>query len=220
MDFIKTSSLRALIELTFQRNWNGFIWMSRKGVIAKRVKAAPDGYIENQRPNAQSGWPRNECSALGQNRIRPTEVSAKVNRSADHATRPGKHCPAVGQDNVSRHAAHDQRASRETSLAAAQPVRVPRRCIRPSRERTSHVRPRNHRPNLYPRPVADHIRPTADRPIRSTTPDSTRDSDSGRPDRPSERRGRPEAVFEAQSAQFKPKAGADLARLGLAAFHT
>ncbi|CAA7039949.1 unnamed protein product [Microthlaspi erraticum] len=27
-----------------------------------------------------------------------------------------------------------------------------------------------------------------------------------------------EAVFEAQSAQFKPKAGADLARLGLAAF--
>ncbi|CAA7016512.1 unnamed protein product [Microthlaspi erraticum] len=38
MDFIKTSSLRALIELTFQRNWNGLIWMSRKGVIAKRVK--------------------------------------------------------------------------------------------------------------------------------------------------------------------------------------
>ncbi|CAA7054232.1 unnamed protein product [Microthlaspi erraticum] len=78
MDFIKTSSLRALIELTFQRNWNGLIWMSRKGVIAKRVKTAPDGSIENQRPNAQSGWPRNECSALGQN-IRPSEVSAKVN---------------------------------------------------------------------------------------------------------------------------------------------
>ncbi|CAA7052520.1 unnamed protein product [Microthlaspi erraticum] len=38
MDFIKTSSLRALIELTFQRNWNGLIWMSRKGVITKRVK--------------------------------------------------------------------------------------------------------------------------------------------------------------------------------------
>ncbi|CAA7036488.1 unnamed protein product [Microthlaspi erraticum] len=67
MDFIKTSSLRALIELTFQRNWNGLIWMSRKGVIAKRVKTAPDGSIENQRPTAQSGWPRNECSALGQN---------------------------------------------------------------------------------------------------------------------------------------------------------
>ncbi|CAA7039481.1 unnamed protein product [Microthlaspi erraticum] len=38
MDFIKTSSLRALIELTFQRNWNGLIWMSRKGVTTKRVK--------------------------------------------------------------------------------------------------------------------------------------------------------------------------------------
>ncbi|CAA7036880.1 unnamed protein product [Microthlaspi erraticum] len=38
MDFIKTSSLRALSELTFQRNWNGLIWMSRKGVITKRVK--------------------------------------------------------------------------------------------------------------------------------------------------------------------------------------
>ncbi|CAA7030844.1 unnamed protein product [Microthlaspi erraticum] len=38
MDFIKTSSLRALIELTFQRNWNGLIWMSRNGVITKRVE--------------------------------------------------------------------------------------------------------------------------------------------------------------------------------------
>ncbi|CAA7023191.1 unnamed protein product [Microthlaspi erraticum] len=126
MDFIKTSSLRALIELTFQRNWNGFIWMSRKGVIAKRVKAAPDGHIENQRPNAQSGWPRNECSALGQNRIRPTEVSAKVQTIGRSRIRPGKHCPAVGQ--AKRHATPrtTKRASRETSLAAAQPVRVPR----------------------------------------------------------------------------------------------
>ncbi|CAA7034276.1 unnamed protein product [Microthlaspi erraticum] len=45
--------------------------------------------------------------------------------------------------------------------------------------------------------------------------DSTKTRLSGRSSRrPSERRGRPEAVFEAQSAQFKPKAGADLARLG------
>ncbi|CAA7016403.1 unnamed protein product [Microthlaspi erraticum] len=78
MDFIKTSSLRALIELTFQRNWNGFIWMSRKGVIAKRVKAAPDGHIENQRPNAQTGWPRNDVPRSAKTVFRPTEVSAKV----------------------------------------------------------------------------------------------------------------------------------------------
>ncbi|CAA7040560.1 unnamed protein product [Microthlaspi erraticum] len=66
MDFIKTSSLRALIELTFQRNWNGLIWMSRKGVTTKRVKTAPDGSIENSAQTAQSGWPRNERSTLGQ----------------------------------------------------------------------------------------------------------------------------------------------------------
>ncbi|CAA7028603.1 unnamed protein product [Microthlaspi erraticum] len=62
MDFIKTSSLRALIELTFQRNWNGLIWMSRKGVTTKRVKTAPDGSIENSAQTAQSGWPGTNVS--------------------------------------------------------------------------------------------------------------------------------------------------------------
>ncbi|CAA7047548.1 unnamed protein product [Microthlaspi erraticum] len=150
MDFIKTSSLRALIELTFQRNWNGFIWMSRKGVIAKRVKAAPDSYIENQRPNAQSGWPRNECSALGQSYIRPTEVSAKV-----QTDRPiTQHDPG----NIVPRSAKPSHATPRTTKAR-EPGNKPRgratfayhgRCIRPSRERTSHVRPRNHRPILYP----------------------------------------------------------------------
>ncbi|CAA7046323.1 unnamed protein product [Microthlaspi erraticum] len=72
---------------------------------------------------AQSGWPRNECSALGQSHIRPSEFSAKVrNRPADHISRPGKHCPAVGQTTTSsRHAAHDHAArAGEQSLAAAQ----------------------------------------------------------------------------------------------------
>ncbi|CAA7041389.1 unnamed protein product, partial [Microthlaspi erraticum] len=55
MDFIKTSSLRALIELTFQRNWNGLIWISRKGVITKRVKTAPDGSIEKAPSRASAG---------------------------------------------------------------------------------------------------------------------------------------------------------------------
>ncbi|CAA7054479.1 unnamed protein product [Microthlaspi erraticum] len=74
MDFIKTSSLRALSELTFQRNWNGLIWMSRKGVITKRVKTGPDGSIE--KPAAEKRMFR-----VGQNRIRPSEVSAKVQPS-------------------------------------------------------------------------------------------------------------------------------------------
>ncbi|CAA7041472.1 unnamed protein product [Microthlaspi erraticum] len=96
MDFIKTSSLRALIELNFQRNWNGLIWMSRKGVITKRVETVQTALSRKQRPTAQSGWPRNYCFALGQTHIRPSEGSAKVrSRPADHVTRPGKHCPAI-----------------------------------------------------------------------------------------------------------------------------
>ncbi|CAA7057494.1 unnamed protein product [Microthlaspi erraticum] len=121
MDFIKTSSLRALIELTFQRNWNGFIWMSRKGVIAKRVKAAPDGYIENQRRTRRpagrgTNVPRSAKTVSVRLMSRP-----KSNHSADHTARPGKH--ARGRPSQ-RHATPrtTKRASRETSLAAAQPV--------------------------------------------------------------------------------------------------
>ncbi|CAA7041017.1 unnamed protein product [Microthlaspi erraticum] len=125
MDFIKTSSLRALIELTFQRNWNGLIWMSRKGVIAKRVKTAPDGSIENQRRTAQTGWPRNECSALGQNpRGRPRHNATPAahdqprepgnasrprnlsRTTADASVRAGKHVPSgretIGQSSSVR----------------------------------------------------------------------------------------------------------------------
>ncbi|CAA7047152.1 unnamed protein product [Microthlaspi erraticum] len=112
MDFIKTSSLRALIELTFQRNWNGLIWMSRKGVIAKRVKTAPDGHIENQRPTRSpagrgTNVPRSAKTVSVRLKSRP-----KFQPLGRSHTRPGKLKPAVGQ----RHAttAHDQsRASRE-----------------------------------------------------------------------------------------------------------
>ncbi|CAA7029399.1 unnamed protein product [Microthlaspi erraticum] len=196
MDFIKTSSLRALIELTFQRKWNGLIWMSRKGVIAKRVKAAPDGSIENQRRTAQTGWPRNDCSALGQSHIRPTEVSAKVQPPADHTHDPGK-LPAVGQAThvTPRRARPAARAGNKPRGRATRSRTTADASVRAGK--TSHVRPRNHRPNS----------------IRPTTPADRSDRPDPADRRPSERRGRPEAVFEAQSAQFKPKAGADLARL-------
>ncbi|CAA7020855.1 unnamed protein product [Microthlaspi erraticum] len=88
-----------------------------------------DGLIKNQCPTAQTGWPRNYCFALGQSHIRPSEVSAKVrNRPADHATRPGEHCPAVGHaTNAPRRDAHDHAARPgEQGLAAVQPVPVPR----------------------------------------------------------------------------------------------
>ncbi|CAA7020486.1 unnamed protein product [Microthlaspi erraticum] len=210
MDFIKTSSLRALIELTFQRNWNGFIWMSRKGVIAKRVKAAPDGYIENQR-RTRSPAGRGTNVPRSAKTVRPTEVSAKV-----QTTRPITH---HDPGNNPRSATPQPRTTKAREpgkrLAAAQLLAYHGRCIRPSRET-----PASGRETIGQIP----IRPTtpADRHnIRPDRSDSAKTRLSGRPSRrPSERRGRPEAVFEAQSAQFKPKAGADLARLGLAASYT
>ncbi|CAA7037704.1 unnamed protein product [Microthlaspi erraticum] len=66
MDFMKTSSLRALSELTFQRNWNGLIWMSRKGVTTKRVKTVQVVLSKNRGQAVHSGRPRNECFAIGQ----------------------------------------------------------------------------------------------------------------------------------------------------------
>ncbi|CAA7013695.1 unnamed protein product [Microthlaspi erraticum] len=214
MDFIKTSSLRALIELTFQRNWNGFIWMSRKGVIAKRVKTAPDGHIENQRPNAQSGWPRNECSALGQNRSVRLKSRPKSKPLGRSRITTRETLPAVGQATTPRHnRARPKRASRE-SLAAAQLLAY--------HGRTHPSEPGNYATSGrdFHRPIHPSDQPPTNHPATTVPTRPRPDCPADRPDRPSERRGRPEAVFEAQSAQFKPKAGADLARLGLAVSYT
>ncbi|CAA7059339.1 unnamed protein product [Microthlaspi erraticum] len=169
----------SLIELTFQRNWNGLIWMSRKGVIAKRVKTAPDGSIENQRRTAD-GWPRNECSALGQKTIRP--VSAKVNRpsSADHIT-TRETCPAVGQATTTK-AAHDHAArAGKQRLAARTPLTYHGRCIRPSREDVP--RPAEIIGQIFTRRPR---RPTTNHPA-TTVPTPTQTRLSGRPSRPTVR---------------------------------
>ncbi|CAA7030397.1 unnamed protein product [Microthlaspi erraticum] len=161
MDFIKTSSLRALIELTFQRNWNGLIWMSRKGVTTKRVKTVQTALSRiSAQPRSPAG--RGTNVPLGQSLIRPSEVSAKVqNRSADHAVTTRETKPAVGHATPRT----TNRASRETSLAAAQPLAYHGRCIRPSRETTSRVRPRISSANLSVRPrrPTESVRP---RPFR------------------------------------------------------
>ncbi|CAA7030356.1 unnamed protein product [Microthlaspi erraticum] len=115
MDFIKTSSLRALIELTFQRNWNGLIWMSRKGVTTKRVKTVQTALSRISAQTAQSGWPRNDCFTLGQITSVRLKSRPKFKPSADHASRPGKLSPAVGQaTTVTPRRARPCRASRET----------------------------------------------------------------------------------------------------------
>ncbi|CAA7032054.1 unnamed protein product [Microthlaspi erraticum] len=91
MDFIKTSSLRALIELTFQRNWNGLIWMSRKGVTTKRVEDCPDGSIENSaQPRSPAG--RGTSSTLGQ--ISSVRLKSRPKSKLGRAHHdPGNYCP-------------------------------------------------------------------------------------------------------------------------------
>ncbi|CAA7039511.1 unnamed protein product [Microthlaspi erraticum] len=183
MDFIKTSSLRALIELTFQRNWNGLIWMSRKGVTTKRVKTVQTALSRiSAQPRSPAG--RGTNVPLGQiTSVR--EVSAKVTH----------HDPG----NIAR--------GRPSTTV------TPRRA-RPAREPGTTSRPRNPR---VPRPMhpsepgnVPSGRETIGqifirRPRRPTVNPSGHDrSDSAttrcpadRPDRPSQRRGRPEARFEA-----------------------
>ncbi|CAA7031771.1 unnamed protein product [Microthlaspi erraticum] len=182
MDFIKTSSLRALIELTFQRNWNGLIWMSRKGVIAKRVKAAPDGHIENQRRTRRpagrgTNVPRSAKTVSVRLKSRPK--SKTVGRSQ---SRPGKHCPRSAKP---RHAAHDHRASRETPRGRATHLTYhAERAIRPGkrpasgRETIGQIHRRPHRPTASSGPTVPTRPKTrlSGRPSRPTvrTPRSTR----------------------------------------------
>ncbi|CAA7021502.1 unnamed protein product [Microthlaspi erraticum] len=184
MDFIKTSSLRALIELTFQRNWNGLIWMSRKGVTTKRVKTVQTA-LSRTAPNRAVRLAEERMFRARPNHIRPTEVSAKVqtDRPITHTTRETLSRGRPSQR--SRHTAHDQsaRAGKQASRPRNRSA-YHGRCIRPSRERTSHVRPRissakshplDHagRPRIHPtptvptrhdpivRPIVPHDRPNA-----------------------------------------------------------
>ncbi|CAA7045569.1 unnamed protein product [Microthlaspi erraticum] len=135
--------------------------MSRKGVIAKRVKTAPDGSIENQRPNAQSGWPRNECS--GRPRYHRVRKS-----TADPTSDPGNIVPRSA-NHFTRHAAHDRAG--KASLAAAHNLTYRGRRIRPTRKH----RPTSgqvHRPNSSVRPAADRkLRPRSFRPSIAERPD-------------------------------------------------
>ncbi|CAA7043408.1 unnamed protein product [Microthlaspi erraticum] len=188
MDFIKTSSLRALIELTFQRNWNGIIWMSRKGVIAKRVETVQTALSREQRPKR----------ALGQSCVRPTEVSAKVQttRPITHHD-PGNIARGRPSHNATPHRARPKRASRETPRGRATPP-YHARTLRPSRETPAsgrdfigQVHPPTtptDRESVRPRPFRLGHDPMSGRSSRTTvpTPRSTR------------------SPFEAQTYVFKP----------------
>ncbi|CAA7031826.1 unnamed protein product [Microthlaspi erraticum] len=106
--------------------------MSRKGVTTKRVKTVQTALSRISAQTAQSGWPRNVFrSAKTSVRLKSRPKSKP---SAD-ASRPGKHVPRSASQTT--HAMPRTTMPREpgTSLAAAQPSRVPRPMRRPSRER-------------------------------------------------------------------------------------
>ncbi|CAA7059666.1 unnamed protein product [Microthlaspi erraticum] len=114
-----------------KRDWHSTIFSSLLTRSRAWFAAMPVRPYRESAPNAQSGWPRNECSALGQNRIRPTEVSAKVPTTRPITQHdPGNLSPRSATPRHNR--ARPKRASRETPRGRATP-HVPR-CIRPSRE--------------------------------------------------------------------------------------
>ncbi|CAA7030663.1 unnamed protein product [Microthlaspi erraticum] len=153
--------------------------MSRKGVIAKRVKTAPDGSIENQRPTAQSGWPRNDVP-------RSAKVSVRLKSRPKSNHRP---ITITTRETFPRSAKHTRHATPRTTMRASrEQASRPRNPSRTTADasvragKTSHVRPRNHRPNL--------IRPTtpADRETSGhDRSDSAKTRLSGRSSRPTVR---------------------------------
>ncbi|CAA7059864.1 unnamed protein product [Microthlaspi erraticum] len=111
----------------FSMDFRRFSTAQKRSPKERRLSKADLSRIDAQ--TAQNGRPRNACSALGQNCVRPSEVSAKVqNRSADHASRPGKLRPAVGHATTV-HASPRTTMPREPGNKASRPrnlSRVPR----------------------------------------------------------------------------------------------
>ncbi|CAA7059497.1 unnamed protein product [Microthlaspi erraticum] len=153
MDFIKTSSLRALIELTFQRNWNGLIWMSRKGVTTKRVKTVQTALSRiSAQPRSPAG--RETMFPLGQSPIRPITITTRET------------LPAVG---------HAQRTPRRARPKPREPGNKPRgratlrvpRPMHPSEPGKNVPRPAENIGQIFIRPTTpadrESIRP---RPFR------------------------------------------------------
>ncbi|CAA7053162.1 unnamed protein product [Microthlaspi erraticum] len=136
MDFIKTSSLRALIELTFQRNWNGLIWMSRKGVITKRVKTVQTALSRTRQPRSRLAEER--MFRVGQIKsVRPSRPKFQTIRPIRITTRETMSRGRPRQPTNDDAARAGKQASRPRNLARTTAD------ARPSREATSRVRPRN-----------------------------------------------------------------------------
>ncbi|CAA7040154.1 unnamed protein product [Microthlaspi erraticum] len=114
------------------------------------------------RPSRASGRPRNECSVVGQNQIRPSKVSAKVQPRPSTHHDPGSNVPRSAKPQPLKPCrARPCARSGKQRLAAARPIAYHGRWRRPSRE--SHVpHVEKHRPMLHP---SDH---SADRESATT----------------------------------------------------
>ncbi|CAA7030140.1 unnamed protein product [Microthlaspi erraticum] len=157
MDFIKTSSLRALIELTFQRNWNGLIWMSRKGVTTKRVKTVQTALSRISAQTAHSGRPSTHHDP-------GSDVLTPCRARPCHASR--ENLAAAQPSRVPRPM---RRPSRESYVPSGRETSANPSPVRPQR------RPRIIRPRPFRSSDHDHTR-SSGRSSRPTvrTPRSTR----------------------------------------------
>ncbi|CAA7040210.1 unnamed protein product [Microthlaspi erraticum] len=147
MDFIKTTSPRALSELTLQHKWIRIIWMSRNGVMIALVKSGPDSRnrasSHSAPKTARIDCPRNHrpevdphsTPLLIQYSPRPsaqTEPGSKASRSThsnpapsnvhDRIVRTGKHRPALDPlTSHNPHTAHECNVRPEDQRLASGP---------------------------------------------------------------------------------------------------
>ncbi|CAA7049271.1 unnamed protein product [Microthlaspi erraticum] len=146
MDFIKTSSLRALSELTFQRNWNGLI-----------EKTGPDGSIEKPRPSRAEQPAEERMFRVGQSLNRPSKLGqVHVSTRESNVPRSAKSQP--------RSRARPCRASREATPRGRATSHVPRPMRHPIRKAAP--RPARNIGQIFTRrPAADHESPATTVPI-------------------------------------------------------
>ncbi|CAA7037618.1 unnamed protein product [Microthlaspi erraticum] len=198
MDFIKTSSLRALSELTLQRNWIGIIWMSRSEDMIKIVKTGPDGFIEHLHPRPRTPADR------GTNIPRSSSARIRIPPSPRPSSRPDPESNVPSSRSLARTTsrARPRRANRKAKLAAARQTHVPR----PTHPRTGRHRPvtgqvSSAKTHPSVRPVGRTRKLSAT--IVPTVPMADYDPMTGRPSRPTVRTvDRPEARFEARFTFF------------------
>ncbi|CAA7047634.1 unnamed protein product [Microthlaspi erraticum] len=201
MDFIKTSSPRALTELTLQHNWIGIIWMSRSEDMIKLVKTGPDGFSEHSRPEPRTPADR------GTNVPRSSRAhhSHPAKSTAELTSRPGKQRPTV-EPFLARHHKPCTTAPREqegNSSRLRGTTHIPRPTHLSDHEGFVPRPAKIHRPKLiHPSDPVGRIRKLS-ATIVLTVPIADYDPMTGRPSRPTVRTvDRPKPVLKPVSHVF------------------